>query len=142
MTAKEYLSQAFVIRKMVNAKQSRIKDLCGLQSCLNDMQASVDPQSVRLSVGMAGLRRAILGIVEELVADIKKLLEVQEEIGGVIANMGNDDYRAIFYERYVNFKQWTTIAKDGNYSLRHVYKLRRQGLAEVDRLLRRASRPS
>ena len=141
MTAKEYLSQAFVIRKMVNAKHARIKDLRDLQNCLSEILAGMDGQTSKLSSGMGGLQRAIIGTVEELAGEVKCLLDVQREIAAVICKIRNDDCKTIFYERYVNLKRWEAIAKEAGYSLRHVYKLRRRGLAEVNKLLRREPMP-
>ena len=135
MAAKEYLSQAFVIKKIVNAKRSRVEDLRGLLCCLDEMHASGDSRHDWPNAGLGCLKRAINGTIGELVTELGRLHDVQNEIAMVVGKVGNPDCRALLYERYVNLKRWEDIARESSYSLRHVYKLRRQGLSEVGKIL-------
>ena len=108
MTAKDFLSQAFVTKKILKAKQAHLEYLREHAMHVNAFKTH---------------------------SEIKKLLEIQEEIAAVINSVSQNECRVVLFERYINFKKWTEIAKATNYSLRYVHKLHNLGLAIVSKIL-------
>ena len=135
MTAKEYLSQAYKIKNILNANRSRINDLCDLAEFLETLQQIDNIAGDQLSGQTNDVITALRNTCSEVHSDIKRLLEIQEEIISVIHAVECYDCKVILYERYVNFKRWDEIAGTVNYSLRYVHKLHGKGLAAVGDIL-------
>ena len=128
MTVKEYLKQAFILNKIIKAKQSRIQDLRETQSSVRTPNLGVRVQTSRKADPIGDITAVIIDLINECQKDIARLLDLQREIESLINRVERQDYRLILYERYVNLKRWEDIAWDNNYSLRMVHKLHGFGL--------------
>ena len=134
MEAKEYLSQGFILRRLIKAKESRIADL-------RDMISA--PSSPRTGTGWAQLRpdkgqeliAQLIDATNECETDLTRLIRLQQEIMRTIDAAAKNSRRVILIERYVFCHRWHHVADNTGYSQAAVYKLHRKGLREVQRFL-------
>jgi len=134
LTVKEYLSQAFVLNKLVKAKKARIQHLSDMrESIAGGIQNGVKVKTGTKLDPMGEVIAEILDTEEECHRDIIRLLSIQREIETTIEAVAHADHRLILYERYVNLKNWEVIAEDNNYSLKWVYVLHKRGLDAIER---------
>ena len=131
VTVKEYLSQAFVLRKLINAKESRIQDLRERQQSLGGALSDVKVQTSIAQDPLGEITALLLDLINECRRDIERLLSIQKEIEVVIEKVERSDLRLVLYERYVNLKRWEDIASDNGYSWNWVHTLHRRGLEAV-----------
>jgi len=131
MTTKEYLSQSFILHRMIRAKESRIQDLHDMKERTGRLFTGVKVESTQERDSTGDLIAILVDLIAEYEADCLKLLETQQEIAAAIKAIEHADYQLILFERYVNLKQWEDIARDNNYSDKHVYKLHNAALKTV-----------
>ena len=131
MTVKEYLSQAFVLRKLINAKESRIQDLRERQQSLGGALSDVKVQTSIAQDPVGETTALLLDLINECRRDIERLLSIQKEIEVAIERVERSDLRLVLYERYVNLKRWEDIAADLGYTTRRVWQLHGEALDAV-----------
>ena len=133
MNVKEYLSQAFLLRKLINAKKSRIQDLRDRQQWLGAALSDVKVQTSIAQDPVGNVTAALLDLIAECQNDIEKLLEIQSDIEATIEKVERSDLRLVLYERYVNLKRWEDVASDNNYSWDTVHRKHRAALAWIEK---------
>lgn len=133
MTVKEYLSQAFVLRKLVRAKESRIQDLRERQVSLGGALSDVRVQTSIVQDTVGSTTAALLDLIAECRQDIEELIRTQREIELTIKMVGRNDLQLVLFERYVNLKNWEDIAADNNYSWDTVHRKHRAALAWIEK---------
>ena len=131
MTVKEYLSQAFILHRLMKAKESRIRDLRDMQECISRMNTGIKVQNNLKPDKTGDITVELLDQINECQKDCFRLISVQREIVEIIEAVEREDYRLILFERYVNLKRWEDVAADNDYSEKHVYKLHSAALAQV-----------
>jgi len=134
MTAKEYLQQAFTIRRLIKAKESRIQELRDMTERVGQ---SLSGDGVRVQTSprrdpMGDLIATLVDLERECLDDYARLLALQSEIENAINSVERHEYRLVLYERYINLKRWDDIAEDNNYGYRHVYRLHDEALAVIE----------
>ena len=132
LSAKEYLSQAFTLQKLIKAKMSRIQDLRDIQQWVGINYSKPKVQASPKPDPMGDATANLLDLVAECQMDICRLLGLQREIVSLIESVDHPVYRLILYERYVNLKCWEDIAVDNNYSTQHILRLHGKALQNVD----------
>ncbi len=73
------------------------------------------------------------------IVDLKKtlgekqalMLELWEELTGMISSLSNSTQRRIMTERYINQKRWDKISEDTNLCERWIFKLHKRALEEL-----------
>ena len=133
MTVKEYLSQAFVLNKLIKAKRSRIEDLRNKQYLLGGGLSDVKVQTSIAQDRVGDVIAELLDLIAECEKDIMRLLDIQKEIEATIETLTRSDLKLILYERYVNLKRWEDIAADNNYSWGAIHNKHRAGLLELEK---------
>ena len=63
------------------------------------------------------------------------MVELKGEIVSVIKKIDDPEHQTLLELRYLCFKTWEQIAVDMNYSVRNIYKLHDQSLADVKQFL-------
>jgi len=135
MNVKEYLSQAFTLNGLMNAKKSRTQQLRHMrESVAGGLQTHTKVQTTLKTDTMAELTAKILDAEDECNKDIARLVSVQCEIETTIELVAQPSYRLILYERYVNLKTWEEIAENNHYSLKWVHVLHKRGLDAVEQI--------
>ena len=74
----------------------------------------------------------------EINREIDHLVNLKREILSVLDQIENPGIARILCDIYLSGRTVEETAKRSHYTLRYTYKLRRRGLAEVDRILREA----
>lgn len=132
MDIKTYLSQAFVLDRLLKAKESKIKELQEKKYSLGDVSKFGDKvQTSKKTDPMAQVLVQLMDLTSEYQADIHRILALQKEISQTIDKLEQLDLRLILQERYINLKKWEEIAVDNNYSYRWVLKLHGQALKRL-----------
>lgn len=133
MTVKEYLSQAFVLNKLINAKKSRIVNLRDKQYLLGGGLSDVKVQTSTAQDALGNATAEVLDLINECEKDIIRLLDIQKEIEATIEILNLSDLKLILFERYVNLKRWEDIAADNNYSWDTVHRKHRRALVILEK---------
>ena len=131
MTAKEYLSQAYRVDRMVTAKLQRVRELQDLAakatSTLSHMPMSATPNPHRMEDTIAKL----VDMKNEVQNDIDALVDLKLDIVTTIRRVENPAHRTLLELRYLCFMPWEAIAADMQYSKQHLFRLHGRALKEI-----------
>ena len=131
MTTKEYMSRPFVLSNAIK-KDKRQYDsidnlIKGTSVVISGLPHSATPDPHRFESMMA---KAL-----DLDMEIQKLEEefsnAVVEVTDAINSINNPACEEVLRSRYLDFKDWTTIARDLDYSVDWVFRLHRKGLSLV-----------
>ena len=128
MTAKEYLSQAYRIDRMVKAKLEQVRSLRELSMNAAATLSSTPPSGTRKVHRMEDIIAKMLDLESEINADIDALVDLKREIMATIKGVENEDYRTLLELRYLCFKSWNEIAADMRYNINSIFKIHRRAL--------------
>ncbi len=131
MTAKEYLSQAFYIDSGINSK---LEQLTGLHELAVKATSRLSRTPVSGSKDAHQLEEVICKILDlesEIGKEMKRLLELKQEIMRVIESVSNADYRILLEFRYLCFYSWEKIAVEMGYDRRYILKMHNRALNSV-----------
>ena len=106
MTAKEYLSQAYLLEQQVRVKLEQIESLKSLASYVS-VDFTREPVSHTRNV--SSMQDTVLKIMEmnkELDARVDALVDKKIEIMKTIDQVQRVEYRLILEERYISFCTW------------------------------------
>jgi DNA-directed RNA polymerase specialized sigma subunit len=131
MTAKEYLSQAFIVDVDIGSKLDQLDRLNALA-----MKATTTFSEVPFSGTPDPHRREdiILKIIEledRIKDEMRRLVDLKSEIMTSVAGIEEPEQRIVLEKRYLEFKKWEDIAAEMNRSLRSVYRLHGEALKKV-----------
>jgi hypothetical protein len=132
MTAKEYLSQAYLLDKTIAADKRKLEQLRELSTSLGSQDYTKD--KVQSSIAGDKLSETVTSIVDlqnKINREIGKLVILESEIRDRINQIPNPDYRYILLMRYINREKWEQIALDLHYSYRHTTKLHGKALKNL-----------
>ena len=131
MTAKEYLSSAFLLDRRIRIELEKVRA----------MRASLDYKSPALQ-GSGGSGEGLEGQIAKVLCYeqhtrelIGELVCRKLEIGLTLDRVSDLRLREILVRRYLSFQKWEQIAVDMTIDLRWLYRLHKKGLAEVERIL-------
>lgn len=131
MNAREYLRQARFLNTQINTKLQQVESLHGLAtkatSTLSDMPGSPTRNTHR----MEEIIIKILMLENEINEDIAALVDLKNEILGVIKAVDDEELRIILEKRYLNYEAWQDIADDLCVGVDNVYKLHKKALQKV-----------
>ena len=131
MTAKEYLSQAYRIDRIVKAKMVRVREL---QDLVTSAKATISDMPVcptRNTHRMEDIIIKIVDMKEDIQTDIDLLLDKAQGIASAINNVTNPDYRTLLELRYLSFKPWAEIAEDMRYSKQRIFQIHNSALGKI-----------
>lgn len=123
MTAKEYLSQAFRLDQLINAKIQQVEQLSALAQKATAMISGMPKQSAKSD----GLLVKIIDLQYEIQDNIDELVDLKSEITQAIHSLAGD-HQTILEKRYLLYESWEDIAKDLKYEERQVFRLHGQAL--------------
>lgn len=131
MTAKEYLSQARLLDLQINTKIAQVEQLNLLaQKCtatISDMPKNPNRGGSRLEDTVC----RIVDLQEEINRDIDRLVDLKCEIAKRIKAVPDMEYRILLEKRYLCFMSWNEIARDMQYTIRHLYRLHDRALENI-----------
>lgn len=128
MTTKEYLSQAWHVDRMVNAKLERVRTLRDLATKASFAFTDTPSGGTRNIRRMEDVIVKLTDLEDELHNDINTLLDLKRDIVSVIGGVAEKDYRTLLELRYLCFRSWGEIAEDMRYSKDHIFTLHRKAL--------------
>ncbi len=140
MKAKEYLSQAIWLDRIINNKLEQKEKLEALAE-----RVTADFSRERVSGGMGAtspmedVTVKLIDLGNEINADIDRLLELKKEILSVINKIRDYRYRLILEMRYINGKSWDDVAIETGYDIRTIFRLHGKALDKIDEILKKGT---
>lgn len=137
MTAKEYLEQARYLDMRIDSKLEQVSSLNDLATKCTAVMTGMPNSPSKSTSQMADTISKIVDMENEINSDIDRLVDLKEEVTGVINSVENSEYRTLLEKRYLCFKQWEDIAVEMSCNVRWIYRLHGRALEKVDDLLKK-----
>ena len=131
MTAKEYLSQAFMVDVSIGSKIEQIESLNALATRCTTAFSEVPFSGTRDPHRTETVIIKIIDLENQIKEDMEELVELKTSIARSIRNVEDSDYRTLLEKRYLGFKKWEDIASDMCCSMRTIYRMHGEALKKV-----------
>ncbi len=137
MRAKEYLSQAIWLDKVINNKIEQQESIRALAE-----RVTVDFSKERVSGGssstspMEDATVKLIDLSNEINEYIDRFIYLKREIQDTINGVGDMRYKLILELRYINNKSWDDVSRDIGFDKRYTMKLHGRALNEVNEILK------
>lgn len=131
MTTKEYLAQAYRIDQRINSKLEQIVSLRELATKATSTLSDTPPSGSRNVHSMEGIIVKMMGLENEINADIDVLVDLKKEIMSIVKKINNPEQQTLLELRYLCFKTWEQIAVDVGYSIQNAYKVHDRALENI-----------
>ena len=118
MTAEEYLKRAIQYERLIRSKRQLIIHLMELSKYVSENSEA-----------------NIIDLERQQAEEVDRYLSLVQEIRQTIEQVGDTRYIEILYRRYFCAETWETISLNTGYDLRWVYRLHKQALRAVDRII-------
>lgn len=125
-SAKEYLNSVRLADRRIKIK---IEELYQLQLNVDQIIPQTTGERVQSS-NKGSFTKTVDKIVDlqnKINSEIDSLLELKSEVRNKINQLSDERFIVVLTDYYINCKTWEQVAKDNNYTDRHVYRL--HGLA-------------
>ena len=132
MTTKEYLQQAYRLDQKINSDIAEVNALRGIAASVSSQQLADRVQTSRR--GEAPYVRSLEKIMEmedKINAEIDLLVDLKDEIRGIITTVANTDERMVLRYRYVHNYTWEQIANELHVDARTVRRWHGNALRHV-----------
>jgi len=137
MRAKEYLSQAIWLDKIINNKIEQKERLEALAK-----RTTVDFTKEKVMGGqntISHMEDATVKLVDlsiEINNNIDELVDLKREILRTINKVDDFRYKLILEMRYINAKDWDEVARSLGYETRYTMKIHGKALKEISGILK------
>jgi DNA-directed RNA polymerase specialized sigma subunit len=132
MTAKEYLSQARILDKLIETDINEIQRLRTLSTSLGTMDYASDRvQSSTSGDKLCEIVAKIVDLSAKINREIDRYVELKSELREVIDEVQPKNLSVILKMRYLCGESWNEIAEHMGCSYRWVVSLHGQALAQV-----------
>lgn len=134
MTAKQYLSRAYNLRRRIAAKEMHLEEL--------------RTQAEHITADLTGMPRGsgtdspvervavqITDLSWELELDWLDLLQYQEETKRLIERLDNDADVQVMSLRYLSYLTWEKIAEEVHYSGSQVYRIQVRAHRKIEQMI-------
>lgn len=135
MNAKEYLSQAVWLDRMIDSKLEQLEMLKSLA-----MKVTSSFTKEKISGGniekskMESTMVKVIDLEHEINADIDRLVNLKKDIQDTINKMDDINQQLLLELRYLGGKGWDEIAASMGYDPRTVYRIHGKALKEFERM--------
>ena len=135
MNAKEYLSQAVWLDRMIDSKLEQLEMLKSLA-----MKVTSSFTKEKISGGniekskMESTMVKVIDLEHEINADIDRLVNLKKDIQDTINKMDDINQQLLLELRYLSGKGWEEIAASMGYDPRTVYRIHGKALKEFERM--------
>ena len=131
MTVREYMNRPFELKRLIERRKHLLQSLknivTGTSAPITGIPKASSPDVHRFESTMARIL--------DLETEIKELEKEQDnavsEVTRAITSINNPACEEVLTARYLEFKDWTTIARDLDYCRDWVFRLHRKGLSLV-----------
>lgn len=131
MTAKEYLSQAFIVDVDINTKLDQLDRLNALATKATTTFSEVPFTGTPDPHRREDIIVKIIDLEDRIKEEMRRLVDLKSEIMTAIAKIEEPEQRIVLEKRYLEFKKWEDIAVEMNRSLRSIYRLHGEALKNV-----------
>ena len=131
MTAKDYLSQAWRVDRVINAKLAQVRSLRELATRATATWSEIPVTGSRNFQRMEDIIAKILDLESEINADVLNLVDLKRDIVATVKAVADEDCRTLLELRYLAFQSWGEIAEDMRFSKDHIFTLHRKALSAV-----------
>ncbi len=131
MTAKEYLSQAYWLDKLINSK---LRMVTALREMTTRTTGVVVEDVVSRTRDVHGTQEMIAKIVDlenEINADIDQLVDLKRDIMLAVKSVHEPELQVLLELRYLCFMDWSEIASELHCSESNVYKIHSRALKAI-----------
>ena len=135
MNAKEYLSQAIWLDRMIDSKLEQLEMLKSLA-----MKVTSSFTKEKISGGniekskMESTMVKVIDLEHEINADIDRLVNLKKDIQDTINKMDDINQQLLLELRYLSGNGWDEIAASMGYDPRTVYRIHGKALKEFERM--------
>lgn len=136
MGAKEYLSQVHRLNQLINIKLEEVSSLRSLASRVTTAFGEEKVQTSKKQSPMEDIIVRLMDLENEINNDIDNLIALKEEVIENINKIDNYNLSLLLTMRYINNKDWETIADNMLYDVRTIYRFHKEGLKEIDKILK------
>ena len=132
MTTKEYLQQAYRLDQKINSDIAEVNALRGMAASVSSQQLSDRVQTSRRGEApyVPSLEK-IMEMEDKINAEIDLLVDLKDEIRGIITTVVNTDERMVLRYRYVHNFTWEQIANELHVDARTVRRWHGNALRHV-----------
>ena len=134
--AKEYLSQVYLIDNRINSKLEQATRIRAQATKATSTITDMPRPDSRNTHPMESIVVKLIGLEDEINADIDRLVDLKQEIMNVIKAVERPEYQALLEHRYLCFMTWDYIANAMSYSHQHVYYIHDKALGVVASMLK------
>lgn len=131
MTAKQYLKQARYLDERINTKIAQVASLHELATKATATLTDMPGSPTRNTHRMEDIIIKILMLENEINADIDQLVDLKDEILGVIRAIDDEECRLLLEKRYLNFERWEDIALEMCTGEKNIYRLHDKALKMI-----------
>lgn len=132
LNTKRYLKQAFYLDKLVKSDLDELENLRELATSIQVKDMSNERvQTSGYTDKTSEVAVKIADLQTKINAEIEKLICLKHEIKSRIDAIDNADFKLILQKRYLGFEKWEQIAKDMNFTYRHVLRLHNDAIGSI-----------
>ena len=131
MTAKEYLSEAFNLKRRIEIKMKRAEVLRKLAERARAEISELPKSPNHLKSPMEEAMIKLLTVEEEILRDTDELTKVMRSIQSSINDVPDSSCRLILEMRYLAFMKWEDIASELGWTERNVFYVHGKALRLV-----------
>ena len=131
MTAKEYLSQAYRVDRMITSKLQQVQSLRELATRATSTLSDAPVGGSHNNHRMEDIIAKMIDLENEINGDIDRLVDLKRGIVAAIKSVPDPDHRVLLELRYLCFRSWGEIAADMRYSKDNIFKLHAKALAAI-----------
>lgn len=137
MNAKEYLSQALWLDKIVNSKLEQLETLWAMATRMTARYSQVKVAGGNVSKNPVEKTIAkIADLQENINKDIDRFIDLKFEILEIIKQVRDPIDQIILEMRYINCKSWDEVAENLGYNRSTIFRIHGKILKEVDEILK------
>ena len=137
MTAKEYLSQAFILNQQIADKLKMIERLNELATLATATLSGMPHSPNRSTRSVVETVDRIIDLQTEINGEVDKMVCRVGDIVAAIRAVDNMEFQSVLEKRYLCYMSWDEIARAMCFSLRWTYRVHGCALEAVDSVLRK-----
>jgi len=134
MTAKEFLSQAFLIDQRIKAKMIQAQTMRDLTTKATGILTGMPKAGTPDTHSMETFITNALDLESQISEDLNTLVNAKRDVTNLIRRVSKVELQSILELRYLCFLSWDSIAAALNYSPRHVLRLHNRGLEAAEQI--------
>jgi len=143
MKAKEYLKTLQKLDTVINQKITELGSLRVMSGSIGGIDYSKDRVQTSPSNDAPFVRTVnrMIDLEEEINQEIDRYVDRKHEIINQIQGLQNVNYISLLYKRYVEFKNFETVASEMNFTYQYTIELHGYALQDFERTYKNQLKP-